>query len=316
MALKHLLARIGRETKQDVSNAAVQACVVEDLNGIAERMHTDNELQGTVHKPTFDLGESPDKVVTFPWNVDTILGIRYAHDPDNPIPISTPALAISHTSEFRAWHHIPMTEITRVAPFHTSMTSYTKLTFTINSVYGVDIKIDVEGPTEDSEFDVETVTLAAGSLSVTTTKVFTAEPHRITKTKLCTPDITITDINDNELGKIIGRRFSPMYLKIQINYTTGTSTRSSTSRYIEVAYKHRFMPFFNLQDSFLGAEAEEALFWSYMSRALMAKNVELAARHSNRSKGILKGLFLKDIPKNHIVEYGPEKAFNILNEDY
>jgi hypothetical protein len=313
MSVKQILLKIGRELKLDVTDPGSQACIIDDLNDVAHGLHNENDLDGTIHQVVFDLGTAPDKVVTFPWNVGTLKAMRYVNDPDNPIPISKVGINISHTSEFRAWSRIPYTEITRSSPFHTSLVGFTKLVFSVAAVQTVDILIDVEGVTSVSQTDSETVTIAAGSLTAESVNIY-QDVFKITKTKLCTPDVTIKDINDNVLGVIIGRLFSPEYLKIQIDYQTSVSSRTDNNRYLEVAFKHRYLNFYKLQDSFLGTDAEDALFWKYISRKMIASDKDSAAIYSNRSKGLIKNLFMRDNPKDHKVEWTSNPAFEILNE--
>jgi len=301
MPLSKILLDIATETGIAVTNDNEKAWVIDKINDIAEEMYASQDITGCLREMTINIDAGDDgpvysSLVALPYYVDQLRGLRYSQILGGKIPMELmqPRYSLGH-----GWQNNPYSLPFRIvrdnAPLKREISNASVLTFTIPEPQSGNIVLNVVGKTTNATRAQETVTLVAGSITVSTVGNF-EDVETISKNAVCGVDITVEDVDGNILAEIPNSELRPLYKWLELrdaNASFGTATPLLTLSSIDVLYKTRFTPFANLQDEFpCGSKCDRAIFYRFMAyyEAMKQGNEARASAMLQKSDELLRNL--------------------------
>lgn len=265
MALNNILLDVASVLGLDITDEDERLYYIQKINEAAEEIYTSNDLPGSIKEQIFQLDDDENYQVSFPYYVDKIRAIRYYNTNGGKITIED-LRPRYHQNRWGGQFEIKFRIKTGSACLAKDITNAGPLTFSLptGKTEADDITINVVGKTSDSEKVQETIVLVAGTASITTVGAF-ERADTIIKNGLNTYDISIKDIDDDELGVIPNSELRPSYTIVQIREDDFAlqNNNSFPLNTVEVLYKTRFTPFRNLFDEFPCPGCDKIIFWKF-----------------------------------------------------
>jgi hypothetical protein len=266
MALSKILLDIATELGIDITSDTERAWIVEKINDAAREIYESDDIPGCLRELTFNIDDEAQEssLVSLPGYIDKIRGLRWTSVQGGKIP----------QNDMRPRYHLgkgwganafslPFRTIREVYPLKRDISNASILTFTIPVAEATDITITIVGRTNNSDRFSETVVIPAGDLTVDTVGNY-EEVHSILKAEANLYNITITDVEDNNLGVINNGDLSPAYKILElIDGNLGPQVNYGGQTAIDILYKTRFTPFVNLADEFPCPNCDRILFYKF-----------------------------------------------------
>lgn len=262
--LYDIIVPLAREvTGNKLSVTAERLLVVDLVNRAAKELYDSADLVGCLREQVFSAALTGSQV-TLPYYVEHIRGVRpysgfYPITPINMLPRYVSTVWEDTKYNWRVKYKTPL---------ETNLTVASHLTFTLKSTESTDVIIYVTGSTPTSDRLTESVTITAGSLSATSTNVFTEFPgvKGLRKNRITTHNIDVYNDSSAIIATIPNCELESRNTIIQVVDSTGccsTSPNTCTSDCTcwEILYKLRFVPFVNDFDEFPCMGYDDAIQW-------------------------------------------------------
>lgn len=266
MSLRNILIDVSSELGLDLSNADELTYHITKVNEAAKELYDSTDLPGSLREQLFQIDDTDTYQVAFPYAVDKIRAIRFYNTAGGNITLEDMRPRY-HNYRWGTQRNLKYQIKQTNAPLNRNILNAAPLTFSLpqDEVAEANIVITVIGSTPTASRAIDTITILAGQNSATGLKHF-EEVASIEKADTCDFDITITDVDDIELGIIPNHELRPNYTIVKIredDYSLkfGNSYPLNT---IEVLYKHRFIPFINYYDEFICPDCDKLIAWKFI----------------------------------------------------
>lgn len=273
MALKHILEDISSILGFDMTDADEQAYLVEQVNHAARELYNAMDLPGAIREQVFQIDDTDNYQVSFPFYVDKIRAIRFYNTYGGKIRLE----------DMRPRYHMMRWGNSGVLTFRIKrsdsaladdITNAGPLKFKLptGKVEAAAVTITVVGKTASAERVQETVILAVGESEVSTVEGY-EDVISIIKKDYNNYNITIEDIDGAELGIIPNSELQTAYTIVQIRQDDFSPRYNNNYplNTIEVLYKQKFNGFRNLYDEFPCPKCDKIIFWKFAEHYLAYK---------------------------------------------
>ncbi len=231
-----------------------------EINEIAFDVFNKNDLVGSLFEliAYYDI---TSHLISLPWYVGDIRGGRYY---DTPAQITLRDIRPRYSTQGFSMSLRDFREI-GISTLWQQPTEWSSLTFSLpeGETEEVDITIAVVGETPVSSNKEEQLVILAGENSATTANNFIGAPRIIEKTAVNNYDITITDVEDNELAIIPNGELKSQYGIWQV-MDDNIMGSLSPSNAIEILYKERYKKLVNNYDSILNDRYDDVIKWKFL----------------------------------------------------
>jgi hypothetical protein len=299
----NLLARDG----VNVNDEASKAHAVIGVNNGCKRMYTKRDLEGSVNEELFQVSVTSNQVA-LPPNVGIVRKIRPYGTYGDPANLSL--MQSYYQTSGSKWLHSYNFRMRPARPLLRSINNASVITFSLPLPANKSCDFVIVGTNDVSANKVVTVTLPAGSMSVTTTDVF-SDIKKLLRSGDDSYDVTVTDVNDNVLAIIPNNYAESKHEVLQV-LDSGVQPIQAFSTYpVELMYK-RALPYLkNDNDSFIcGDVYDEAIFWEYkiFESALKGDIKSMAAANAAQSD------IINNISMD--IERGKDKRIDVARNPY
>jgi len=285
--LKNILQELSAETGISLTVPLERAMLISRINRAAKELYETKNLFGSIFESVFDIGVECNQI-SLPWYVKTVLGMRY-YDGRMAIEFEDIVNRYFQSLNTEIWYLKFRTQ--EKNSLAREISNQSQLIFSIPVVESEDINITVIGTTDAASERKEIVNIPAGSLLGNTIGLYKDPVKTIRKDRVTTNDITIKDIEDNELGVIPNHLERSEYNIIQILDSTSPPSNSNMDG-IEVIYERPFSPFVNDEDEFVfGDTYDDAIIWKYLEHR--SKTPEQALAYQIKIKQLIANIWQK-----------------------
>ncbi len=289
MSLKIILTRISSELGISITNDSELDWAITKVNELAKELYESKDIKDclreiSINLDTTDSGPVFSSLISLPYYVGELRGIRYSNLPGTKIPLN----------DMRPRYHsgkgwganafgVPYRIVREDAAISHDIVNASVLVFSIEQAVEVDIQIVVVGKTTLANRRQEIVTIPAGSLTASSNGNF-EEIDSITKTDYTEVNVFVTDVEGNELAMISNNCLETSYKWLEISDANANIQSSPVGQLssIDLLFKHKFLPFVNLYDEFVCRNCDDIIFYKfaawyeartpgYEQRALMAQ---------------------------------------------
>lgn len=279
------------------------------INKAAKEIHETNDLLEALDEGLFSINVDSSQIA-LPAYAEKMRGWRFA---DSSVSVDIDDIRNRYNSQYFGENEVWSYQYREkgVSTLSREIANQSVLTFSVPvDDEPSDIEITVTGRTDKSNRLSETVVLAAGELSVQTVANWVGPVESITKNIISKYNITITDVEDNELGEILNSEYQSYYKIYQIGDTEDFTLPDGISG-LEVLYKKKFQPFKNDADCFLGTDRyDSAIVWKYLEHR--SKKVEEAQAFLAKSNQVLTQAQENDTPSvRRKMNFKPNGYFNL-----
>lgn len=268
-----------------------EAILLAWINRAASMIYDQFDLPGSVFEQFFCV-DNEKHVVTFPWYVGAIRGVRW-HQSSRLVYLqdTRPRYhAVPWTQPYLKWRQIQST------PLHTPLTNAGPLTFSITGAETEPFDIVVIGQTALAASVTETITFTPGELTKTSVNLFEPEsPFGISAIKKSRPtnsDVIVTQAATNvEVARIANNQLYAANLRIQIlDYNAGVPFIVGEDC-VEILFKMRFAPFVNFDSIWTDERLIQSLVYAVKYiYALEKEKLDIAAVNKDLFESICKGV--------------------------
>lgn len=262
MSLKNILLDVSSVLGLSIDDEAERDYHITKINEAASEIYKKLDIPGCYREQIFQFDDTDTYQISFPWYVGKIRAIRFWNNVGGKIELEnlTPRF---HHNRWGTQGLLKFRIVKINSTLAKSINNAGLFTFEINDPEAEDIRISIIGKTARSAKETETVTILAGQTSATTLKSY--EDFVCEKHDYNTQDITIKDIDNEEMGIIPATLLKPNYTIVNIR--EDDFVRQSYNSYplnmVEVLYKHAFVPFRNLYDEFICPDCDKIIFWKF-----------------------------------------------------
>lgn len=262
MALIDILTDIAVEIGRAATDGD-KAARVYRVNKAAEEIHEANDLEEALAEDIFSFNQDAAQTITLPSYIHKVRGARYA---EGRIGIKVDDMRnrynFSWLDENETWYLKP--RFKGVSPIARDIENQSVIKLTIPLAEAQEFTVVVAGETDNSNKAYETITFAVGDLEKETVGNY-IRLDSVVKSRATAYDVTLLDVEDNELGKILNNELQAQYSLYQILDEERAAILPQTFSGVEINYKKKFFPMKNDQDCFLGTSRyDKAIFWKFM----------------------------------------------------
>lgn len=270
MALKDILDIVAREEGISIDNQGERSTAIAKINEAAKDLYEKSDFKEALKEEVFDLLVE-SQTVSLPWYVEHIRGWRWFESRIEGVINDKGNRYQSLYRDliwFKEWRHV------KHSPLKRDITNAGPLTLSIPKFESETFSITIIGATPNSDRISETINWGIDEKEKTTTNAFEEPIHSIIKSGPTNYNITIKDIDGEELSVIPNHRTQSHYKIIQIfDYESPVIIQNNSA--VEVLFKERFTPLVNDNDVFLFEDKyDKAIFWKFKEHN--AKNLEAA----------------------------------------
>jgi hypothetical protein len=261
MSLGYILTEFAKEAGVSINTTADRTLAISKINKAARELYQTEDLVGSLREQVFDI--DPSKLqMTLPYYVEQVRGVR---NYDTKARIKSEDMRPRYfygkdwPQAFLTWRKKNQIPIAR------ELESEGPLTISIPQAESERFKVYVRGSTSAADAVVETVIFEIGETEKTTTKTFTQFPGitLIGKDKIITQNVSVEDVNGNEIAEIANCELESRYTLIALSDTQ----TSDTCDCYEILYKYRFSPFYNDYDNFPAPDYDDAIVYKAVSQS-------------------------------------------------
>lgn len=271
MSLQAILTDIASELHIPLNTDDEISWAVSKVNAVAKELYEGQDITGCLREQTFNLDTDTKEssLVALPFYVDQLRGIRFSMLPGGKIPMNDMRPRY-HTG--RGWganaYSVPFRITREQATLKRDIANASVLTFSVAEAEPTDIIIHIVGETNNAARYSESVTLSAGELSVDSVGNYITTPVNLEKETVSQQDITISDVDGNELAVIPNFELKPAYKWLElVDANAGVSSFLPTYTSftaIDILYKLRYQPFRDAFDEFIcGPKFDRAIFYQF-----------------------------------------------------
>lgn len=266
MALKNILQDVAINLGLSIDNADELEFYTEKVNQVARELYDSSDLPGSLREQVFQIDDSATYQISLPYYIDEIRAIRQYNTVGGKVRLEDMRPRY-HAGRWGSASAITFRVKQNNAALARDISNAGLLTFSFptDKVEAVDVTITVVGGNSDSARIQETVTIAAGASEITTVNGFETVDS-IRKSDTNTYDITITDIDDVELGVIHNSELNSSYTIVGIREDdlAFKQNNSFPMNTYEVLYKQKFSGFVNLYDEFPCPKFDKIIYWKFI----------------------------------------------------
>lgn len=292
------------------STAASRAKTLAYINAASRELWNGNDLPGSLMEQAFTMDRSLNQV-SLPWYVHSIRGMRRRltgmkitmHDM-RPRYYASPWM--QPYNNFR---------IKRRTPLLRPLTAESQLTATITTAETDAVSITFIGQTTTANKARQTVTLAAGALTGTTSLQFTTEAPfgmiGISKDTRTSSDVTITDATNTIVATIPATETRATNTIVMLTDIANPSYNPEDT--VECLFKLPCEELFYDEDLFAGSQAlEDAVYWMaryyYHSSSVVENMASVAAIEKANALDIAESVINNDESEaEHPIEVAPNR---------
>lgn len=273
MSLQKILVDIGTELGIDITTDSERAWIIEKINDAAKELYDSDDIPGCLRELTFNIDTEAveSSLVSLPGYVDKLRGIRYTSVQGGKVPLNDmrPRYHLGKGWGANAFA-LPFRVIREEYPLKREISNASILTFTLPNVETVDINITVIGRTANSDRFSEVVVIPAGELTVSSVGNY-EDIENIEKYTTNNYNISVTDVENNELAVIPNNILSPLYKLLELtdaNLSNGVVVNYGGLTAIDILFKTRFYKFVNLRDEFPCPNCDRIIFYKFAAQYL------------------------------------------------
>jgi hypothetical protein len=223
-----------------------EAIILAWLNRAGVMLHDQYDFPGAVVEQFFCVDNS-EHVVTFPWYVGAIRGVRW-NESSRLVTLKDMRPRYHNspwTQGYLTWRQLQGT------PLHTPQTQAGTLTFTITAAEEDSFDVIIVGQTATASCLTEVITFQPGDLTKVSTNQYAVESPTgivaLKKTIYTQSDVQVTQTADaTSLAVIPASQLAAANLRIQILDWNVSTPFIQGEDCVEVLYKKRFSPFVDL----------------------------------------------------------------------
>lgn len=316
MPLRNILQDISSAFGIKLDNTEELAYTLTKVNEAAEELYGSCDLPGSLLEQVFQHTNEDTGQVSLPYYVGHVRGMRYVG-----LNARINIKDMRPRYHRNAWKNVDLLNYrikSTSAALGREIKSGGQLTLTLAKVESAPVTVDLVCQTQYSESIKESLTIAAGDLTVTSTLVPVEVKSLVKTTGPSAYNITVTDINGRVLAEIPNSEVSPCYTIVQVrdSFVFSSFTDTDTLTY-EVLYKLRWKPFVNLSDEFPCPGCDKLIFWKFSEHYASYKEGSeeraiLAAKKVEQLKGEL--FQNHEVGKDMDLEFG-SNPFNSVQEN-
>jgi hypothetical protein len=231
-----------------------------EINEIAFDVFHKNDLVGSIWE-LIAFYDVASHLISLPWYVGDVRGGRYY---DTPAQITLRDIRPRYSTQGFSMNIMDFREV-GVSSLWIQPENYSNLTFSYpeGEVEDFDLTIAVVGETPVASNKEEQLVITAGQSSATTANNFIGAPRIIQKARANSFDITVTDVEENELAIIPNGELKSQYGIWQVADDNIGSTLAPLNA-IELLYKERYRKMVNDYDSILNERYDDVIKWKFM----------------------------------------------------
>lgn len=296
MSLRNILADIASEIGLVASNATDRAWLIARVNDAAEELYQSRDLAGSIFEQLFQF-DSINQQVSLPSYVGVVRAVRdYStrnrlayHD------LRPRYQSAGWTEPYLAWREKGKSPLSR------NIINASVVVLSIPTPETADFSVVVTGSTEQSARISETITFAVGETEKTTLNAWLTiesfsqpSPH--------TYDVTMEDIDGNELSRLGNAEPTALYTLIQVQDYYAASDGSAVTN-VEVLYKRANRAFVNDGDEFVCPGYDKAIVWKTLEHLLSQKDPARSSQAQSKAMELV-------MSKGRDVESGVQKSID------
>jgi hypothetical protein len=315
MALINILNDISSILGLSITDDNEKNFLTDNINIAAREIYNSGDLPGSIREQIFQFNDTDNYQISFPYYIEKLRAIRFYNTYGGKIALED-LRPRYHSQRWGTGGLIRWKVKVSDNCLAADITNAAPLTFSLptGKLETTDIVITIIGKTASSSRVTETITILAGQSSAVSLNGYD-EVESIFKTAYNTYNITITDVDDNELGVIPNSELRPLYTIVQVRQDDFQSSflNNYPQNTIEVLYKHRFSPFRNMYDEFPCPNCDKIIFWKFVEHYCAYKpgfeSRSLAAY--SKVKQLIDELSLDDQGgKQLTLEYSPNPMYD------
>lgn len=252
MSLKYVLTQSGNKMGLDPLVPEQRSVLLRFANEGARELYDQCDMSGSLEECLFKV--NGDQTVAFPsWFGE----LRAARPFDSQIP--------QHINQMRprynvvnwpdSWRNY---RIKNKHPLSKSVTNQSLAVITVHAVESPPVVITVTGPTDYSECVTEDVVM--DDISKQSTNVFN-DYISFTKDRINNYNITLSDVDGNELGMIPNNQLESLFLIIDVSVFPFSNNNggSQEAHWVETLYKKRLVVLSKDSDEFVNGQYDDIL---------------------------------------------------------
>lgn len=288
---------------------------IADINNAAKEIHESCDLKEALDEEIFNFNNESAQQITTPAYVYEVRGARYADGRD--------VLTIDDIRNRYNFHWFCENEVWYLKPRYKGTVALSRgienqsvLKFSVPMTEAAEFTVTITGETDNSHRFVETLTFEVGDLEKTTVGNY-KRVESITKDIVTTYDVTVKDVEDNEMGKILNSEYQSIYNIFQILDEERGQILPQNFSGVELHYKKKFQPFKNLTDNFLGTSRyDKAIFWKFMEHR-SSKNIQEAAGYLAKCNQVISQMYSdSSMTLRRRIDLRPAPYFDLPYKNY
>lgn len=268
MSLRNILQKVATKTGADLTNQEQLDYLIQEVNDVAKDLYVANDFPNSLIEQRYYMTDDTELVrLVLPAEVGKLRAVRYSD-----LVTGNITLVDMRPRYYTGNNWIDNSNFLKFevqsdnAPCKREIENASRIKFTLKKVETQDVIITVSGRTDFSQSFSEDVTIPAGSLSVWTVNNY-EEIIFFTKNVITDSDVSITDIDDNEIAEIMNYAAESRYVLVQVStrLLTEVYLQPGYTRTIEVLYKKKFRPMQKLTDEFMCPDCDNIISTAYLA---------------------------------------------------
>lgn len=288
MALSNLLIHA-----QEVTGITDRTQLLRYVNRAAQEAYDNWDLPGSCDERSFSIDVSTH-FVTLPWYVDQVRGIKRRDFADRVqlVDIRHRYRDTPWIQPFLQWRVHPDQVLER------NLSQASQLVFTLQATESTSLDITIVGQTATSSRRIETLTIEAGSTSVTSTNQWLQDSpfgiQRLSKSRRTDTDVLVTQsVDSTRVASIAAPMLNARNKRIQVYEDGQFLSILGDIQSVDVLFKWPFIPLEDDAEEFLNTDRfDVALNWKIQSHwyALKEETYSLAIAAEAKCKDQLQKL--------------------------
>ena len=314
MPLSSIISELAADEGIPLNTSAERAYLTDIINKAAAEIYNSYDLRGCLREQIFNVGQN-QQLISLPWYVENVRKVRQY---DFRFPTDYNAMQMRyHVNEWQ----IPLVswrEHRRDSALKRDIENHGPLTFTLTEAATVPFAVTVTGKTPNASRYTEIVTFLVGETTKNTTKNY-ENVEAITKNKAIDQDMSVADMDGNEVSFIPNRELKPRYTIVQVLDRWNDNGEDILA---EVLFKLRFTPFVHETDSFpCGDLFDRCIYWKAMSHLYSKQEGEIAQNKvigaEAKCRQLIESLTANDNEgKVHKLDFAPNALFDMFGNNY
>lgn len=266
MSVQYILKLVGAKTGMSVLQANQRNTMLRWLNEASDELYNQADPPGSLWEQVFRV--NGDQSITMPWYIGSVRGVR---EKDSQIAWSISQMRPRYNT-FNwpdMWRNI---RLKNTQCLQRTVSNKSQAVITVNAIETPPIVVTLVGPTEESSSMSESIVMTSTIMQSTNSFVdYTA----ITKDRFSLYDVTISDVDGNQLSLIPNNRKEAMFQILDISSCPWLAQAFSTlDHYVEILYKKA--------NYLLQNDSDEWVFGSNYDNILVNKCLQLWAEEQEK----------------------------------